>query len=158
MVSWAWCIVRNEIFHNDFYKNICEFSSKLELYHINYMFQHNIICIWNKLCHISYVEILKKMKCELHSKCVAYTFEQSRLICILHSSTDKGQKYTRGKQTGVKKTDFKLSLPEISRCFDQTRERRCRREPKCNHVDCFRNAQEFLDETAGDRINATELK
>ena len=86
----------------------------------------------------------KKLKCESNSKCVAYTFEQSQLICILHSSTNKGQKYTRGKQTGVKKTDYKLSLAEISLCSDKNRQRRCRREPKCNHVDCFRNAQDFL--------------
>ena len=103
-----------------------------------------MICFFrNQLCHISYVKIPKKLKCELHSECVAYTFEQSRLMCILHSSTDKGRRFTRGKQTGVKKTDYKLSLPEISLCFQQRRERRCRREPKCNHVDCFRNAQDF---------------
>ena len=111
---------------------------------IHFMYQHNI-CIW-KLCHIIYVKIPKKLKCELHFKCVAYTFEQSRLICILHSSTNKGQKYTRGKQTVVKKTDYELSLPEISLCANKNRQRRCRREPKCNHVDCFRNAQDFLIE------------
>ena len=124
MVSWAWCIVRNEILYiTIFNENTWEFCCKLG--------------------YISYVKIPKKLKCEIHSKCVAYTFEQSRLICVLHSSTDKGQKYTRGKQTGVKKTDYKLSLPEISLCFGQRRQRRCRLEPKCNHVDCFRNAQDF---------------
>ena len=120
-----------------------------------------MICIRNQLCRMSDVKIPKKLKCEIDSKCVAYTFEQSRLICILHSSTDKGKKYTRGKQTGVKKTDYKLSLPEISLCFDQRRQRRCRREPKCNHVDCFRNAQDLLMESLqciDDKMNATELK
>ena len=120
-----------------------------------------MICFFrNQLCHISYVKIPKKLKCELHSECVAYTFEQSRLMCILHSSTDKGRRFTRGKQTGVKKTDYKLSLPEISLCFHQRRERRCRREPKCNHVDCFRNAQDFLTEAlrCGNKMSAAELK
>ena len=91
-----------------------------------------------------YRKIRQKLKCEQHSKCVAYTYEESRLICLLHSTTGKGQKYTRGKQTGVKKTDYKLSLPEISLCSDKNRQRRCRREPKCNHVDCFRNAQDYF--------------
>ena len=78
------------------------------------------------------------------AKCVAYTFEQSKLNCILHSSIDKGQKYTRGKQTGFKKPNFILSLPEISYCSGINRKRRCRSEPKCNHVDCLRNAHEIF--------------
>ena len=76
-------------------------------------------------------------------KCVAYTFEQSRLNCILHSSTEKGLKYTRGKQTGLKKTNYTLSLPEISYCSDKNRKRRCRWEPKCSHVDCYRDSLRF---------------
>ena len=78
------------------------------------------------------------------AKYVAYTFEQSKLNCILHSSIDKGQKYTRGKQTGFKKPNFILSLPEISYCSGINRKRRCRSEPKCNHVDCLRNAHEIF--------------
>ena len=85
----------------------------------------------------------QKSKCELNNKCVAYTFQQTQLICILHSSVDQGQKYIRGKQTGLKKTDYILSLPEISLCSDKNRQRRCRSEPKCHHVDCLRKAQDF---------------
>ena len=80
------------------------------------------------------------MQCMLQNKCVAYTFEQARLNCSLHSSTEKGKSYRPGKQTGLKKTDFILSLLEISVCSEQRRERRCRREPKCQHVNCFRKA------------------
>ena len=85
----------------------------------------------------------QKWKCEMHNKCVAYTFQQTKLECILHSSIDRGQKYIRGKQSGLKKTENVLSLPEISLCSEKNRQRRCRREPKCYHVDCFRNAQDF---------------
>ena len=88
-------------------------------------------------------KIHQKLKCQLHNKCIAYTFQQTQLKCILHSSTDKGLKYTRGKQTGLKKTNYTLSLPEISYCSDKNRKRRCRREPKCSHVDCFRIASDF---------------
>ena len=77
------------------------------------------------------------------AECVAYTFEQSRLNCTLHTSTAKGQKFFRGKQTGLKKENYTLSLPEISYCSDKNRKRRCRREPKCSHVDCFRIASDF---------------
>ena len=77
------------------------------------------------------------------AECVAYTFEQSRLNCTLHTSTAKGQKFFRGKQTGLKKANYTLSLPEISYCSDKNRKRRCRREPKCSHVDCFRIASDF---------------
>ena len=73
-------------------------------------------------------------------KCIAYTFEQSRMICLLHSSIDKGQRYTRGKQTGMKKPDYVLSLPEISFCSEKNRKKRCRQEPKCLHINCLRNA------------------
>ena len=76
------------------------------------------------------------------AKCVAYTFEQSKLNCALHSSTGKGQRYARGKQTGFKKQNYILPLLEISYCSEMNRKRRCRSEPKCNHVDCLRNAPE----------------
>ena len=76
------------------------------------------------------------------AKCVAYTFEQSKLSCILHSSIENGQKYARGKQTGFKKPDYILPLLEISYCSETNRKRRCRSEPKCNQVDCLRNAPE----------------
>ena len=79
----------------------------------------------------------------MQDKCVAYTFQQIKLKCTLHSTIDKGQRYIRGKQTGLKKTDYILSLPEINFCSDKNRQRRCSREPKCHHVDCLRNAQDF---------------
>ena len=41
----------------------------------------------------------------MQDKCVAYTFQQNKLKCSLHSTIDKGQKYIRGKKTGLKKTD-----------------------------------------------------
>ena len=88
---------------------------------------------------------IKKFKCESLAECVAYTFEQSRLSCILHSSIDKGQRYTRGKQTGMKKPDYNLSLPEISLCAEENRQKRCRQEPKCQHVNCIRNAQDRFE-------------
>ena len=84
------------------------------------------------------------------AKCVAYTFEQSKLSCILHSSTDQGLRYTRGKQTGIKKANYILSLPEISFCADKNRKRRCRSEPKCNHVNCLRNALDCLGKSNKD--------
>ena len=79
----------------------------------------------------------------MHGKCLAYTFQQTEMKCSLHSITDRGQRYVRGLQTGLKKTDYILSLPELSFCSDKNRQRRCRREPKCHHVDCLRKAQEF---------------
>ena len=90
----------------------------------------------------------QKWKCLTHDKCIAYTFQQTQLKCILHSRIDQGQRYFRGKQTGLKKIDNILSLPETSFCSDQNRRRRCRNEPKCRHVNCFRNAQEFFSMTA----------
>ena len=86
----------------------------------------------------------KKFKCESIAECVAYTFEPSRLSCVLHSSIVKGQRYTRGKQTGMKKPDYILSLPEMSLCVEENRHKRCRQEPKCQHVNCIRNALERL--------------
>ena len=79
----------------------------------------------------------------MQDKCVAYTFQQNKLECTLHSTIDKGQRYIRGKQTGLKKSEYILSLPEMSFCSDKNRGRRCRREPKCHHVDCLRSAQDF---------------
>ena len=97
-------------------------------------------------------QFLQKFKCLSQGKCVAYTFEKSRLEtsrhlknhCTLHSSTEKGKKYIRGKQTGVKKTDYFLSFLEMSFCLNKNRQRRCQREPKCHHKICSRNAQNFL--------------
>ena len=86
-------------------------------------------------------KIIKKFKCELESKCVAYTFEKSKMTCNLHSSTDHGTIESPKQQTGVKKTDFILSLPEISLCSDKNRRARCIREPRCRHIDCLRNSQ-----------------
>ena len=92
----------------------------------------------------------EKLKCEMFVKCVAYTFEKSKLNCILHSSTNQGLRYARGKQTGLKKPNYVLSLPEISFCADKNRKRRCRREPKCHHVNCLRNALECIGESNKD--------
>ena len=83
----------------------------------------------------------------MHDKCIAYTFQQTQMKCILHSRTDQGQRYVRGKQTGLKKADNILSLPEISICSNENRRRRCRREPKCHHVNCLRNAQDFFPDS-----------
>ena len=59
---------------------------------------------------------------------------------MLHSSTHQGLQYSSGKQIGTKKTNYILSLPEISLCFEKNRKKRCKREPKCQYVDCLRNA------------------
>ena len=100
----------------------------------------SVYSVYHVLCE----NFPQKSKCELNNKCVAYTFQQTQLICILHSSVDQGQKYIRGKQTGLKKTDYILSLPEISLCSDKNRQRRCRNEPKCHHVNCLRNAPDIF--------------
>ena len=69
-----------------------------------------------------------------------------------------GQKFTRGKQTGIKKTDYILSLPEVSFCSEKNRKKRCRREPKCQHVDCLRNALErCVNATVGGKGHIIEL-
>ena len=66
------------------------------------------------------------------------------MTCILHSSTSDGTIETPQKQTGVKKTDYILPLPEISLCTDETRRKRCIHEPKCNHIDCLRKRKNLL--------------
>ena len=100
----------------------------------------------------------QQLKCESLVKCVAYTFEQSKLVCMLHSSINMGLKFTRGKQTGIKKTDYILSLPEVSFCSEKNRKKRCRREPKCQHVNCLRNALErYVNETVGGKRHVIEL-
>ena len=45
----------------------------------------------------------------------------------------------------MKKPDYNLSLPEISLCAEEKRQKRCRQEPKCQHVNCIRNAQERFE-------------
>ena len=88
---------------------------------------------------------LQKFKCIAHGRCVAYTFKKLHPpSCTLHARIEKGKIRIQGKQTGVKKTDYVLSLLEISFCYNKNRRRRCRKEPKCHHVNCFRNAQNFL--------------
>ena len=77
----------------------------------------------------------------MQNKCVAYTFDKSRMTCVLHASIDKGTTKKRRKQTGVKKADYTLSLPEMNLCSNKNRQRRCKREPKCRHVNCIRNAE-----------------
>ena len=84
------------------------------------------------------LKLNQKYQCELQIKCVGYTFEESQLNCILHSSIDKGLTLTRGKQTGKKKSDYILSLPDVSLCSENNRQERCKEEPKCQHVDCNR--------------------
>ena len=49
-----------------------------------------------------------------------------------------------GKETGMKKTDYNLTLPEVSICVEENRQKRCKQEPKCQHVNCLRNALEYL--------------
>ena len=105
--------------------------STSDLYPINYFVTYKL-----------QEKIPLKFKCVSDGRCVAYTYQKSRRRCTLHSSTEKG-KYIRGKQTGVKKSDYFLSLLEISFCSKKNRRRRCRREPKCHHVNCSRNAQKF---------------
>ena len=83
----------------------------------------------------------EKYQCEIQNKCVAYTFDKSRMTCVLHASIDKGTTKKRRKQTGVKKADYTLSLPELNLCSNKNRQRRCKREPKCRHVNCIRNAE-----------------
>ena len=82
----------------------------------------------------------KKFLCEQNRKCAGYTFDRSQFNCVLHSSSDKVLVHTRGKETGVKKTDYVLSLPSISLCLEENRQKRCKREPKCQHMDCVRYA------------------
>ena len=57
----------------------------------------------------------QKYRCEMNEECIGYTFEQSSLNCMLHSSTDKGLENTRGTQTGVKKSDYTLTLPDLNK-------------------------------------------
>ena len=85
-------------------------------------------------------EVHKKYKCEMRNDCVAYTFDKSRMTCVLHASIDKGTTKKRRKQTGVKKADYTLSLPEMTFCFNENQQKRCKREPKCRHANCNRNA------------------
>ena len=77
----------------------------------------------------------------MQTKCLAYTFDKSRMKCTLHASIAKGTTIKRRKQIGVKKTDEILSLPEMNFCYYQNRQKRCKREPKCRHVNCMRNAK-----------------
>ena len=76
----------------------------------------------------------------MRNDCVAYTFDKSRMTCVLHASIDKGTTKKRRKQTGVKKADYTLSLPEMTFCFNENQQKRCKREPKCRHANCNRNA------------------
>ena len=122
MVLWHWCIVRNGILH-----------LHLKLY-FKISWYSNSWYNWRS-------KIPLQFKCLLHGKCEAYTFDQSRLNCILHQSGKQTGKQ-RGKQTGLKKADYLLSLLEISYCSNKNRKRRCRSEPKCMHVNCLRKAQD----------------
>ena len=77
----------------------------------------------------------------MKNECAAYTFDKSRMTCVLHASIDKGTTKKRRKETGVKKENFTLSLPEMTLCANKNRQKRCKREPKCRHVNCVRNAK-----------------
>ena len=79
----------------------------------------------------------------MQNECAAYTFDKSRMICVLHASIDKGTTKKRRKQTGVKKENFTLSLPEMTLCANKNRQKRCKREPKCRHANCIRNAEKW---------------
>ena len=85
----------------------------------------------------------KKYQCEIQNKCAAYTFDKSRMICVLHANLDKGTTKKRRKQTGVKKADYTLSLPEMNFCSNKNRQKRCKRESKCRHANCIRNAEKW---------------
>ena len=63
------------------------------------------------------------------------------MTCVLHASIQKGTMKKRKTQSGVKKADYILSLPEMNLCSNINRQKRCKREPKCRHIDCLRNAQ-----------------
>ena len=65
------------------------------------------------------------------------------MTCVLHGSIDKGTTKKRRKQTGVKKTDYTLSLPEMDLCSNKNRQKRCKREPKCRHANCIRNVEKW---------------
>ena len=124
----------------------------------NFILKHDFSIILPNRCK-NVLKFNQKFKCESLSECVAYTFQQSRLICTLHSSIAKGLRYTRGKQTGMKKPDYILSLPEMSICFEQNRKKRCKREPKCPHINCLRNALEhFLDQVVSGKSHIIKLR
>ena len=100
-------------------------------------------------CHFPFVSFPNKFRCFENEKCKAYTFQQSPLDCVLHSSIDGGMRPTRGHQTGVKKTDWTLSLPQMEICDNLNRRKRCKREAKCSNVNCLRIV---LKHTEVDRI------
>ena len=59
----------------------------------------------------------------------------------------------------MKKPDYILSLPEMSICFEKNRRKRCKHEPKCQHVNCLRNALEhFLDQVVSGKVSYRALK
>ena len=59
----------------------------------------------------------------------------------------------------MKKPDHILSLPEMSICSEMNRKKRCRHEPKCQHVNCLRNALEnFLSAVIGGQGQNIELR
>ena len=100
----------------------------------------------------------------MHDKCVAYTYQYTHdtwgPTCFLYSKTDQrreGGSFGRPSLTGFKKSKNVLSLPEISFCANENRRRRCWREPKCRHVNCLRNAQDFLTQTPRGKIHILEL-
>ena len=103
----------------------------------------------------------QKWKCLMHDECIAYAFQYT-LTCFLYSKTDQGSRYVYGERrtwgrTGFKKSENFLSLPEISFCANENRRKRCWREPKCHHVNCLRNAHDFLNQTPRGKIHLIEL-
>ena len=85
-----------------------------------------------------------KYLCGQNSKCVAFTYEHARLSCTLHSSKAAGVNVKVGKKSGERKDDFILSLAQISMCTEKIRRMRCKREPKCRHVNCLRDAWNYI--------------
>ena len=92
----------------------------------------------------------------MHDKCIAYTYQYT-LTCFLYSKTDqRKEKRTSTSVIGFKKPKNVLSLPELSFCANENRRRRCFREPKCHHVNCLRNAQDFLTRTPRGKTHVIE--
>ena len=96
----------------------------------------------------------------MHDKCIAYTYlythDTQGLTCFLYSKTDQ-RREGRSLQTGFKKPQHVLSLPEINFCANKNRRNRCWSELKCRHVNCLRNAQDFLTQTPRGEIHIIEL-
>ena len=132
--------IRLLVFYNSFHAyHTCDISSSLNFCFIIEYHSKRIL-----------MKFHQKWKCLMHDKCIAYTYiyQTIQLKCFLYSKTDQrrvGGSYDRS--SGFKKPKNILSLPEISFCANQNRRKRCWHESKCHHVNCLRNAQDFLTQT-----------